>query len=399
MSEFSIAQINALHDAGRYNDASSMCIEMIKAGQDVQEAYILFSRSYLFMMMPADLKEHQDGFLNAVSGAVKIAETPEEIFAIEARCCEFVELWQAHVTKKMLATFAANPTGDQWQAYINTWPEFPKLKLFVNITVCSLQKVKDMAADGNYENVGAFAKVYRPDREPLFDDKQRHAMEFQYAVAGFEKARNYFQANCDSVGDYAINVAKKTIMSLAMLDLAFSTSLKDDTLSPDERLQRLMGRAELQYMELAAVVGPVGNQTSIYTNAETRAKMVNELRYTYNQIQNLDPSFDVPMLPSTQPMLAQQSSSGGGCYVATCVYGSYDCPQVWTLRRFRDNTLASTWYGRLFIRTYYAVSPTLVKWFGNTGWFRTFWKGKLDRMVARLSEEGVENTPYEDKVW
>ena len=399
MSEFSIAQINALHDAGRYNDASSMCIEMIKAGQDVQEAYILFSRSYLFMMMPADLKEHQDGFLNAVSGAVKIAETPEEIFAIEARCCEFVELWQAHVTKKMLATFAANPTGDQWQAYINTWPEFPKLKLFVNITVCSLQKVKDMAADGNYENVGAFAKVYRPDREPLFDDKQRHAMEFQYAVAGFEKARNYFQANCDSVGDYAINVAKKTIMSLAMLDLAFSTSLKDDTLSPDERLQRLMGRAELQYMELAAVVGPVGNQTSIYTNAETRAKMVNELRDTYNQIQNLDPSFDVPMLPSTQPMLAQQSSSGGGCYVATCVYGSYDCPQVWTLRRFRDNTLASTWYGRLFIRTYYAVSPTLVKWFGNAGWFRTFWKGKLDRMVARLSEEGVENTPYEDKVW
>lgn len=21
-----------------------------------------------------------------------------------------------------------------------------------------------------------------------------------------------------------------------------------------------------------------------------------------------------------------------GCYIATCVYGSYDCPQVWTLR-------------------------------------------------------------------
>ena len=28
------------------------------------------------------------------------------------------------------------------------------------------------------------------------------------------------------------------------------------------------------------------------------------------------------------------SSSSGGCYVATAVYGSYDCPQVWTLRRF-----------------------------------------------------------------
>ena len=35
MSEFSIQQVNALHKAGKYNDASSMCIEMIKAGQDV----------------------------------------------------------------------------------------------------------------------------------------------------------------------------------------------------------------------------------------------------------------------------------------------------------------------------------------------------------------------------
>ena len=51
-----------------------------------------------------------------------------------------------------------------------------------------------------------------------------------------------------------------------------------------------------------------------------------------------------------------------GCYVATAVYGSYDCPQVWTLRRFRDHTLAASWYGRSFIRAYYAISPTLVKW-------------------------------------
>ena len=91
--------------------------------------------------------------------------------------------------------------------------------------------------------------------------------------------------------------------------------------------------------------------------------------------------------------------TAGGCYVATCVYGSYDCPQVWTLRRFRDYTLAETWYGRAFICTYYAISPTLVKWFGNTNWFKKLWKGKLDRMVAKLQSKGVEDTPYEDKNW
>lgn len=88
-----------------------------------------------------------------------------------------------------------------------------------------------------------------------------------------------------------------------------------------------------------------------------------------------------------------------GCYVATCVYGSYDCPEVWTLRRFRDNTLGSTWYGRFFVRTYYAISPTLVKWFGETAWFKKMWKTPLDNMVRKLESKGVENTPYEDKEW
>lgn len=85
------------------------------------------------------------------------------------------------------------------------------------------------------------------------------------------------------------------------------------------------------------------------------------------------------------------------CYVATCVYGSYDCPQVWTLRRYRDNYLAKSIFGRAFIRTYYAISPTLVKWFGNTNSFKKLWKPILDQMVLRLNEKGIENTPYRDK--
>ena len=96
---------------------------------------------------------------------------------------------------------------------------------------------------------------------------------------------------------------------------------------------------------------------------------------------------------------SSNTTSNGGCYVATAVYGSYDCPQVWTLRRFRDNTLATTWYGRTFIRLYYAVSPTLVKWFGNTTWFKKLWTSVLNKMVNKLNTEGVESTPYNDITW
>lgn len=89
----------------------------------------------------------------------------------------------------------------------------------------------------------------------------------------------------------------------------------------------------------------------------------------------------------------------GGCYVATAVYGSYDCPQVWTLRRYRDFALAKTWYGRAFIHAYYAVSPAIVRWFGETAWFKRLWRGRLDKMVQRLNAEGYRNTPYQDRTW
>lgn len=99
-------------------------------------------------------------------------------------------------------------------------------------------------------------------------------------------------------------------------------------------------------------------------------------------------------LAPTKPEDATKTSH---CYVATCVYGSYECPEVWTLRRFRDYTLDATWYGRLFIKCYYAISPTIVKWFGETKWFKSFWKARLDKMVSNLNNKGVENTSYTDK--
>lgn len=88
-----------------------------------------------------------------------------------------------------------------------------------------------------------------------------------------------------------------------------------------------------------------------------------------------------------------------GCYIATAVYGSYDCPEVWTLRRYRDYSLAETWYGRVLINSYYAISPTLVKWFGNTTWFKKIWRPMLDRLVIRLNGRGIKGTPYHDRTW
>ncbi len=118
---------------------------------------------------------------------------------------------------------------------------------------------------------------------------------------------------------------------------------------------------------------------------------------------NLLPISERKSMPIEAPTNQGENSSDvkkeGGCYIATCVYGSYDCPEVWTLRRFRDDQLASRAIGRLFIRTYYATSPTLVRWFGKADWFRSLWRSFLNRWVHRLNANGVENTPYEDVDW
>ena len=99
-----------------------------------------------------------------------------------------------------------------------------------------------------------------------------------------------------------------------------------------------------------------------------------------------NPNYKIEIVPSK-----------GACYVATAVYGSYDCPQVWVLRRFRDEVLLPMCCGRLFVKTYYAVSPTLLKHFGNNTIFKTFCITILDLFIKRLKIKGFSDKPYDYK--
>lgn len=116
----------------------------------------------------------------------------------------------------------------------------------------------------------------------------------------------------------------------------------------------------------------------------------------HRKINKIDPNHIVPEEP---PAPGQKAGGSGGCYIATSVYGSYNCPQVWTLRRYRDNSLAASWHGRAFVKVYYALSPTLVNLFGDKIWFKRFWKDTLDKKVEKLKDKGFSDKPYEDKKW
>lgn len=76
-----------------------------------------------------------------------------------------------------------------------------------------------------------------------------------------------------------------------------------------------------------------------------------------------------------------------GCYIATAVYGSYDAPQVMTLRRYRDETLSNTAFGRWFIKIYYRFSPTIAEKLKNAKRLNKFVRSILDKWVEKIDQK------------
>lgn len=93
-------------------------------------------------------------------------------------------------------------------------------------------------------------------------------------------------------------------------------------------------------------------------------------------------------------MIGEPRKQSGGCYVATAIYGSYDSPDVWVLRRFRDQTLMKTTLGRGFVRAYYAASPLALR-YGGSG-VRGLARRPLMVLVRTLRAQGVSDAPYDD---
>lgn len=147
------------------------------------------------------------------------------------------------------------------------------------------------------------------------------------------------------------------------------------------RLTGIIGVGETKYNQMV---------NNIWYNASITKVKVDfvELEYTDGTIEKV-----------TTSQMDIKYANQQGCYIATSVYGSYDCPQVWVLRRYRDYVLAKTWYGRLFISLYYMISPTVVKYCGNMKVFKKFWMKELDKVIDRLQSKGFEASPYNDKLY
>ncbi|MDR3001909.1 MAG: ankyrin repeat domain-containing protein [Fibromonadaceae bacterium] len=89
---------------------------------------------------------------------------------------------------------------------------------------------------------------------------------------------------------------------------------------------------------------------------------------------------------SGSSIFEESAKPSSGCYVATAVYGSYDAPEVLCLRRFRDEMLSPSVFGRLFISLYYCFSPPIAERLKGVQRINMFVRKVLDKVVGRLNK-------------
>lgn len=356
---------NNAYDADNKKEAENYCNKIIEIEPENSEAWLLKGKAAGWQSSLANIRF--DETINAFQKAINYADEKKKKEVTKDAVDEITNLCDA------LVTLACNNYADS--GTVNSANTIlSAVATMIKTTVTFLAKCKVKTNDINAE----------------IADKINCA-----CVAAYKEIYSDYMGRDGHPSDYAFETYASRLKSLIALE-EFVVNLSDN----DDENDIIVYKNLIIYTEAlesaCSYKYEVNNGYGSYVvdtkwKDEYKQSLIDKIMEYHEKIHELDPNYVIPARPNI--------SKQGGCYVATCVYGSYDCPQVWTLRRFRDYTLAETWYGRLFIHTYYAISPTIVKLFGNTKWFKKIWKGKLDKLVTKLQNEGVENTPYQDRKW
>jgi|GEM_PF-1352314 len=130
-------------------------------------------------------------------------------------------------------------------------------------------------------------------------------------------------------------------------------------------------------------------ETKVSSATSSYSKPASTPTYTATSTTSNNTSSSNVQRTTTSSTSSQQTQPAKkeGCYIATAVYGSYDAPEVMTLRRFRDETLRNSAFGRWFIRTYYRLSPPVAEKLKNAKRINAFVRSILDRWVDRLNRK------------
>lgn len=76
-----------------------------------------------------------------------------------------------------------------------------------------------------------------------------------------------------------------------------------------------------------------------------------------------------------------------GCFIATAAYGTPFAEEINALREWRDNTLRTNIFGRVFIKTYYFFSPLMAGFIRNKPVLRKVVRILLRPLIGSLKRK------------
>ncbi len=392
----SLARAQKLYDQKKYYDSVQECINLIKNNQDLREANLLAAKGFLFLLKHPIADDSMDTLSSTAKRAIMNCKNMQEIYDAKYEIRRAVNEWKPLYIKGALEQLENDPSLESYKVYIPCKAKCAELNIYMMMATIHPEQKQWLENEGLTANE-AEKKYYRTPDNEVSDDAIK-LMEYESAQRIFATVQNYMNDNSYLNSDVAADICRNAVSALLMIDMLMDSctpKTASEEIPKVKLIEQLQFHINVLIYLMDTTVSVNGQPISIYMG--DRDKTYNEISALYGRLKALDPSFVNEYMPNVNAVKMPESS--GGCYVATAVYGSYDCPEVWTLRRYRDNSLAQTWYGKAFIHLYYAVSPTLVKWFGDTEWFKKMWKGKLDRLVEKLNKEGFESSPYQDKNW
>lgn len=80
-----------------------------------------------------------------------------------------------------------------------------------------------------------------------------------------------------------------------------------------------------------------------------------------------------------------------GCFIATACYGDYNSREVLLLRSYRDTVLMRNSFGRLFIKIYYLISPTLANSIVKSDNAKSFIRNHFLKYIVAKIEQKIKD--------
>ena len=128
-----------------------------------------------------------------------------------------------------------------------------------------------------------------------------------------------------------------------VIEINDQTHMTSERKERDEKVRQICEEAGIPILKLWTSYG-VNPEYIKKRIDETLASLPIARIHHFNQ----SPQAESTAQPTPPPMpptfyYPTRKRPSRGCYIATAVYGSYDCPQVWTLRRYRSHIGAVVW--------------------------------------------------------